>query len=353
MRVYYVVKNWYNMINSYVYWEKRSYSLEQKYIALIDCDCFFVSCERVLNPDLQNKAVCVTSGDRGCVIARSKEAKEMGIPMGHPLFMAIRDFPNCTYISANHTDYGRISQNVMSILHSISPTVEIYSIDEAFVDLTGLSKLYKMNYYKLANYIRTRILEETGIPVSIGISRTKSLAKLASDKAKNINSHICISGKCSIPKLLKRTSIDEIWGIGRKLAPKLSGHGIKTAYDYVQKNDEWLKKRFGKTGLELKYELMGRLILPISTERKSPKSISDSRAFPEFSSDLNYIKNEFMIHTHAVCRKLRRYNCKCGTVGVMLRTKDFKVFYKKTNTEHPINFEFEISQTAMPLLEKL
>lgn len=351
--VYYVVRNWYNMVNRTAYWAKRRYYLEQKYIALVDCDSFFVSCERTLNSDLQNKAVCVTSGERGCVIARSKEAKEMGIPMGHPLFMAKNDFPNCIYISANHANYGEISNKIMSILRQISPTVEVYSIDEAFVDLTGLSKLYKMNYYNLAVHIRKKILEETGIPVSIGVSRTKALAKLASDKSKNMASHICITGKRGITKLIKETGIEEIWGIGRKLAPRLKGYGIRTAYDYVQKNDLWLKSRFGKTGLELKYELMGNLIYPIVSERKPPKSISDSRAFPEFSNDLNYIKNELMIHIHNACRKLRRCNCKCGTIGVMLRLKDFRVSYSKVNVDHPINFEFEISQWAFPVLESL
>lgn len=352
-RVYYVVLSWYNMINSYNYWTKRGYILNQKYIALVDCDSFFVSCERTLNPDLCGKAVCVTSGERGCVIARSKEAKEMGIPMGHPLFMAKRDFPNCIYISANHANYGEISNKVMSVLREFSPTVEVYSIDEAFVDLTGLSRLYKKNYYDLAQYIREKILTETGIPVSIGISRTKALAKLASDKAKNIDSHICTAGKCGIQKLLKQSSIDEIWGIGRRLAPKLRGHGIRTAYDYIQKNDIWLKSRFGKNGLELKYELMGNLINKVSTEKKLPKSISDSRAFPEFSKDLDYIKNELMIHIHAACRKLRKNGCKASSIGVMLRTKDFVVYFDKGNTEHPIDFEFEISQTAFPILERL
>lgn len=327
--------------------------MEQKYIALIDCDSFFVSCERTLNPELNGKAVCVTSGERGCVIARSREAKEMGIPMGQPLFMASRDFPDCIYITANHADYGRISKSVMEILKQISPTVEVYSIDEAFVDLTGLSKLYKMNYYKLAKYIREKILNETGIPVSIGISRTKPLAKLASDKSKNMDSHICIAGKCGINRLLKQTSIDEVWGIGRKLSPKLRGHGIKTAYDYVLKNDLWLKSRFGKLGLELKYELLGNMINKVSNEKKLPKSISDSRAFSEFSSDLNYIKNELMIHVHAVCRKLRRCNCKCKTVGLFLRTKDFKIYSDKTQLEYPVNFEFDISQALFPLLENL
>lgn len=327
--------------------------MEQKYIALIDCDSFFVSCERKLNPELNGKAVCVTSGERGCIIARSKEAKEMGIPMGHPLFMAKRDFPKCIYISANHANYSEISHQVMSVLKEISPTVEVYSIDEAFVDLTGLSKLYKMNYYDLAKYIKEQVWEKVEIPVSIGVSRTKALAKLASDKAKNTESHICIAGKLGIPRLLSETSIDEIWGIGRKLAPKLRGHGIKTALDYVRKNDIWLKSRFGKTGLELKYELMGNLINKVSTQKTLPKSISDSRAFSDFSNDLNYIKNELMTHIHAACRKLRKVGCKCGTIGVMLRTKDFRVFYDKTNLEYPVNFEFEVAEKAYPLLESM
>ena len=325
---------------------------EQKYIALVDCDSFFVSCERKLNRELEGLAVCVTSGDRGCVIARSREAKQMGIPMGQPLFMAKKEHPECIYINANHANYGEISAEVMAILKEISPTVEIYSIDEAFVDLTGLSKLYKMNYYELAKYIRAQIWEKVHIPVSIGVSRSKALAKLASDKAKNYDDHICIAGKCGITKLIKETSIDEVWGVGRRLAPKLKGHGIKTAYDYIQKNDVWLKSRFGKLGLELKYELMGNLINKVSNEHKLPKSIMDSRAFAEFSSDLNYIKNELMIHIHAACRKLRKAGCKCETIGVMLRTKDFKVYYNKTNLPQT-NFEFEISDSAFPLLEEI
>lgn len=335
------------------YWEKKSLMGEQKYIALVDCDSFFVSCERKLNRDLEGKAVCVTSGDRGCVIARSREAKQMGIPMGQPLFMAQKEFPDCIYINANHANYGEISSEVMSILKEFSPTVEIYSIDEAFVDLTGLSKLYKMNYYDLAKHIREAIWEKAHIPVSIGVSRSKVLAKLASDKAKNLDDHICIAGKCGITKLIKETSIEEIWGIGRKLAPKLKGHGIRTAYDYVQKNDIWLKSRFGKLGLELKYELMGNLINKVTNESKLPKSIMDSRAFAEFSSDLNYIKNELMVHIHAACRKLRKCGCKCGTIGVMLRTKDFRVYYEKVNLPLPTNFEFEISDAAFPILEEI
>ena len=335
------------------HWKTRGLMTEQKYIALIDCDSFFVSCERKLNPKLNAKPVCVVSGERGCVIARSIEAKEMGIPMGHPLFMAKKDFPKAIYINANHYNYAQISEQVMTFLKNFSPTVEVYSIDEAFVDLTGLSKLYRKNYYDLAKYIRDEIAQQIGIPVSVGVSRTKALAKLASDKSKTTEDHVYIAGKQGLIKLLKTSEIGEIWGIGRRLEPKLRGHGIYTAYDYIQKSDSWLKSRFGKLGLELKYELMGNMINKISTEIQLPKSIMDTKSFPEFSTDLNYLKNELMIHIHSACRKLRRADCKCGTIGVIIKTKDFRTYLEKFNLEHRTNFEFEISEYAMPILEKL
>ena len=341
------------MINLDKHWKDRGLMTEQKYIALIDCDSFFVSCERKLNPKLNAKPVCVVSGSRGCVIARSIEAKEMGIPMGHPLFMAEKEFPKAIYINAKHYEYAQISNQVMSLLKNISPLVEVYSIDEAFVDLTGLSKLYKKNYYKLARYIRDLVAQEVGIPVSIGVSRTKTLAKLASDKSKTTEHHVCIAGKQGLIKLLKTTEIGEIWGIGRRLEPKLRGHGIYTAYDYVQKNDVWLKSRFGKLGLELKYELLGNQINKISTKIQPPKSIMDTKSFPEFSTDLNYLKNELMIHIHSACRKLRRADYKCKTIGVIIKTKDFQTIFEKIDLEHATNFEFEISEYAIPILEKL
>ena len=236
---------------------------------------------------------------------------------------------------------------------NFSPLVEVYSIDEAFVDLTGLSKLYKKNYYELARYIRDLVAQEVGIPVSVGVSRTKTLAKLASDKSKTTEHHVCIAGKQGLIKLLKTTEIGEVWGIGRRLEPKLRGHGIYTAYDYVQKNDVWLKSRFGKLGLELKYELLGNQINKISTKIQPPKSIMDTKSFPEFSTDLNYLKNELMIHIHSACRKLRRADCKCKTIGVIIKTKEFQTIFEKIDLEHATNFEFEISEYAIPILEKL
>lgn len=326
---------------------------EQKYIALIDCDCFFVSCERRFNPDLKDKAVCVVSGERGCVISRSKEAKDMGIPMGQPLFMAKEQFPNCIYINANHSIYAQCSDEVMAVLKELVPKVEVYSIDEAFADLTGLAKFYKKNYYQLAKFIRKEILTRTNIPVSIGVSRSKTLAKLASDKSKNKASHICIVGKQHITGFLKSTDVSEVWGIGRKISSKLGCYCIHSAFDYVQKNDVWLKTRFGKNGLEVKYELLGNLINKVSDEVSVPKSISDTKSFPEFTSDYNYLKNELMIHIHNACRKLRQANCNCFEVGLILKTKDFQTYYLKTESKSSINFEFEVSDLVFPLLKEI
>lgn len=325
----------------------------QKYIALIDCDSFFVSCERKLNPELKGIPVAVVSGERGCVISRSKEAKMLGLPMGIPLFQAVEKFPECIYISANHYAYTKISKQVMNILKDFSPNVEVYSIDEAFVDFTGLTKLYKKNYFKLARELQKRIADEVDIPVTIGISRSKTLAKLASDKAKNTSARIAVIGKCGIHHLLEFTEIQEVWGIGRKLGVRLRGLGVRTALDFINKDDKWVKSKFGKNGLTSKAELSGIMVSPISNEVELPKSISDTKSFLEFSSDLQFLKNELSIHIHESCARLRKIDCKCATIGVLLKTKDFRTLYSKVQLDIPTDFEFEISRAAFPLLTEM
>ena len=325
----------------------------QKYIALIDCDSFFVSCERKLNPELKGLPVSVVSGERGCVISRSREAKALGIPMGIPLFQAVEKYPECIYISANHYAYTKISQKVMEILKNSSPNVEVYSIDEAFVDFTGLTKLYKKNYYKIAYDLQQKILNEVDIPVTIGVSKTKTLAKLASDKAKNTSSRIALIGKSSIQTLLKYTDIQEVWGIGRKLGTKLRGLGVRSGFDYINKDDNWIKNKFGKNGLSVKAELMGIIVSPISNEIELPKSISDTKSFLEFTSDIQFLKNELAIHIHETCSRLRKIDCKCSIIGVLLKTKDFRTLYSKIQLQVPTNFEFEITKNAYPELENM
>ena len=325
----------------------------RKYIALVDCDSFFVSCERKLNPELNGLPVSVVSGERGCVIARSREAKQLGVPMGIPLFQAVEKYPKCLYIPANHYAYTKISKMVMSVLKDFSPNVQIYSIDEAFVDFTGLTKLYKKNYYELGIELQKRVWEAVNIPVTIGVSTSKTLSKLASDKAKNTPSRVALAGNKTRINLLRRTEIDEVWGIGRKLGAKLRGYGIKTAYDYTLRDDAWIQKRFGKNGLVTKAELTGMMISPISDEAELPKSISDSKSFLEFTSDLTFLKNELSIHIHSCCKRLRKINCKCLTIGVLLKTKDFRTYYEKADLDLPLDFEFDISKTAFEILQKI
>lgn len=327
--------------------------VKQKYLALVDCDSFFVSCEQKRNTNLKGQPVCVLSNNDGCVISRSKEAKKMGIKMGEPFFMAKNDHPKAIYITADHEYYKEVSNHIMSILKNFSPFVQIYSIDEAFIDLTGLTRLYKQNYYKLAKHLRSKILEEVDIPVSIGVSSTKTLSKLASDKAKNISDGIYLIGKQKIKKELRHTNIEEIWGIGRRLTKNLKRHGVLTAEELVEKTDKWLDSKIGIHGIEMRHELLGEMVSTVTNEVKAPKSIQNTRAFGMFTNDFNFIKNELNKHIHTSCRKLRKYETKCLQIGVMLRTKDFRVFYTKQDLITPTDFELEISNLAINLLKEI
>lgn len=322
-------------------------------IALVDCDSFFVSCEQKVNPELKGKPVCVMSARGQCVISRSKEAKALGIRMGMPYFQVEGKMKEATFINASHDLYGNVSREVMSILKEFSPNVEVYSIDEAFVDLTGLERLYKKNYLEIAEMIRKEIKERVDIPVSIGVSSTKSLAKLASDKAKKLEEGVFLIGSRKILPVLEKTSIDEIWGIGRNLSALLRKNGILTAYELVKQSDIWLNKQIGIRGLEMKHELLGEMVSPISNEIKLPKSIQKTSAMAKFTSDKEYIKNSLNYHIHRACVKLRRLNAKCHGIGLMLRTKDFKVYYDKRVLNQATSFELEISDIIFEMLEDM
>ena len=326
----------------------------KKVIALVDCDSFFVSCEQKVKPELKGQAVCVLSGHGQCVISRSREAKRLGIPMGIPTFKMTKEMKKATLITASHDLYSEISHEVMNVLKSISPKVEQYSIDEAFVDLTGLERLYKRNYLELAQMIREEVLDKVDIPVSIGVSTSKTLAKLASDKAKNIDGGVFVVGEKKIQPLLKIISIDEIWGIGHNLSRLLHQNGVLNAYELVQKEDSWLDKKIGIRGLEMKHELLGEMVSEVDETFKLPKSIQNTSAFGIFTSDLDYIKNQLNYHIHTSCKKLRKLNLKCSGISVMLRTKvDFKVFVEKITISHSTCYEWEISDIAFKLLEKI
>ncbi len=322
-------------------------------IALVDCDSFFVSCEQAANPELKGKPVCVMSARGQCVISRSKEAKRLGIRMGMPYFQIEGQMKKAIFINANHELYSQMSQKVMSVLKTFSPKVEIYSIDEAFIDLTGLERLYHRNYLEIAKMIREEIQIKADIPVSIGLSSSKTLAKLASDKAKNLDEGVYLIGSRKIIPVLEKTSIDEIWGIGKNLSAMFRKNGILTAYELVSQDDLWINKQIGIHGLEMKHELLGEMVSPVSDEVKLPKSIQKTSALAKFTSDKNYLKNSLNYHIHRACVKLRKINAKCKGVSIFLRTKDFKVFCEKKVLNKSTDFELEISDIVFELLDKV
>lgn len=326
--------------------------MKECFIALVDCDSFFVSCEQALNPDLLGKPVCVTSNNNGCIVARSREAKKLGIKMGMPYFMAKKEFPQGIYIPGNLQTYKDFSRKIMAILRDFSPTVQVYSIDEAFVELSGLKRLHKENYLGIAEQIRGKIKADVGVNVSIGVSKSKVLAKLACEKAKDEHTTgIYLIGQGKIPQVLKSTKVQEIWGIGRQTALLFNRWGILSCDELVKKSDEWLKSNAGKRGVELKHELLGECVDRVVSAKRIPKSIQNTRSFPKFTNDINYIKNALNIHIHNSCTKMRHFKGKCKTIGVMLRTKDFLVYSDKKNLESLTNFELEISRMALKLLD--
>lgn len=324
-------------------------------IALIDCNNFFVSCEQLMNPLLANRPVCVLSNNDGCVIARSKEAKEMGIPMGYPLFKAKKEFKNVIYISRNFGLYHDISNRVIMKLMSYTPDVEQYSIDEAFLDLSGLKKLYRCSYEKIVTKIKNEIETEIGIPVSIGLAPSKTLAKLACEKAKKDTTlkGICRIRHREIDEILKKTYIEDVWGIGKNTAALFHKYGIYKCSEITKQNEFWLKKIWGKRGLELKMELTGISAYPVNSKIEPPKSIQKTSAFGNFTSDKEYIKASLHYHSHQVCSKLRKLGLQTEIVFVMLRTKDFRVFTEKIVLPEPSDSEFLINQYADRLFEKI
>jgi len=328
-------------------------------IVLIDCNNFFVSCEELYDPALKGKPVCVLGNNDGCVVARSNPAKDLGIAMGMPYFIAKKKFPNAIYLSGNLSKYKEISKKIMAKLSDFTPNVEVYSIDEAFLDITGCERLFKTSYFEITKLIKKTIKNEIGIDVSVGLSTTKTLSKLASEIAKSkIRRHTDESGVYEINEenrveILRNTSIDEIWGIGRNLNKTLRRHNIRTAFDYTALPDDFLKRNLGKIGLDLKEELLGNSINPVSYENALPKSISRTLSFRNFTDDKSVIKNALNSHLHNVCIELRKYNLTSSVVTVMLRTKDFRIFTNKITLPEPFDSEFEVNQKIYALLDEI
>lgn len=326
--------------------------MKDKFIALVDGNNFFAGCEVFKNPNLKGKPVCVLSNNDGCVIARSNEAKKLGISMGMPYFMAKKQFPEAVYLSADFSLYRNLSERMMAYLENFSDKIDVYSIDEAFLDVTGVDKFFNTDYKTLAALMKREIEENVGVNVSVGIANSKILAKIATHKAKSLSGSYYIN-KSAIRFDLQNLPVEEIWNVGKNTARTLKAFGIFTAEQILDVEDNFFKSRFGKRGLELKYELSGMSVIPLTGIVEKPKSIQRTRAFPEFSSQKNYILSELDLHLHSVCKKLRENSLECQFVGVMLRTKDFRVIYRCVKLDYPTNSELVVKPVVMAVFNEI
>ena len=254
--------------------------------ALVDCNNFFVSCERVFRPELEGKAVVVLSNNDGCVVSRSNESKAMGIKMCTPFFKVkhLVDEGLLTACSSNYSLYGDLSNRVMSILADAAPHIEIYSIDEAFLHLDGISP---EDIPALCSNLVAKVKKWVGVPVSIGVAPTKTLAKIASHFAKTYKGY---KGVCMMEtedkrlKALSLTPIDDVWGVGRKLAPKMHAWGIESARDFTERPKGWVADKLGVNGLRMWEELNGTPCVAEETDERR-KSICTSRSFADMIED--------------------------------------------------------------------
>ena len=293
--------------------------------ALVDCNNFFVSCERVFRPQLEGKAVVVLSNNDGCVVARSNESKAMGIKMGTP-FYQVRDMVKAGRLiacSSNYTMYGDLSSRVMSILAEAVPRIEIYSIDEAFLCMDGMSP---EKIEGISRELVAKVRKWVGIPVSIGIAPTKTLSKIASHFAKKYPGY---RGVCRIDseekrlKALSLTPIREVWGVGRKLSVSMEQKGIRTALDYVQRPEEWIRKNYMLHGVRTWLELRGQVCVEEELPEKR-RSICTSRSFPGMITDRSEIAARVADFAAKCAQKLREEHSAARQVYVVLYTNRFR-----------------------------
>ena len=295
-------------------------------IALVDCNNFYASCERVFNPSLNGRPVVVLSNNDGCVIARSGEAQKAGIDMGVPAFKVAELFKrnNVAVYSANFALYGDMSRRVMSVLSQFTPNQEIYSIDECFLHLSGIQE--DLRQYGLA--IKDRVMQWPSIPVGIGIAPTKSLAKIANRIAKKYPSQ---TGGCHVIdteekrlKALKWIPVGDLWGVGRSSQRKLYAAGITKAIDFVQMPESWVRKNMTITGVKLQRELNGIDSLELIDETEKSKSFSVTRTFEKEYETFDEVKERVITFASLAATKMRGQDSHCKRIQIFIQTNFFK-----------------------------
>lgn len=305
---------------------------------LMDCNNFYASCERVFNPSLNGRPVVVLSNNDGCVIARSNEAKALGIPMGAPAYQIkeLVEKHGVAVFSSNYTLYGDMSARVMSILSSLVPDIEVYSIDEAFVNLDGVK-----DYQSLGTTIVNKVYKGTGIPVSLGIAPTRTLAKMANKFAKKYPAYkrvCCIDTDEKREKALRLFEIGDVWGIGRRQAAKLEKEGVKTAYDFTQLPGSWVRKYMTVVGERTWKELRG---IPCITENITPrKQICTSRSFGQMIESIEQMDEAVSTFAATCAKKLREQKGYAVSLHVFIITNRFREdlpqYWKSVSVNLPV-----------------
>jgi DNA polymerase V len=295
--------------------------------ALVDCNNFYASCERAFQPQFNNVPVAILSNNDGCFISRSDEAKKLGLPMAAPAFK-YRKFcedQGIKVFSSNYPLYGDMSTRVMNILGTFTPDMEVYSVDEAFLKFDGF-KNYDFEAY--GREIQQTVQKCTGIPISIGIAPTKALAKVANKIAKKLKSRTggvyVIQSEERRIKALKWTKIETVWGIGHGNLKRVQTQNVKTAYDFTQLSDEWVRKQMAIIGLRLKKDLQGIPTLDLDDDTRDKKAIATTRSFESTYSDMENIKERISTFASSCAEKLRNQGSSCNLIVVFLRSDRHK-----------------------------
>ena len=309
------------------------YTTKKNKIALVDCNSFYVSCERLFNPKIQKKAVVVLSNNDGCVISRSREAKDLGIKMGEPYFK-VKELVKKNKVevySSNYALYGDISRRVMKVLKTFSPKVEIYSIDEAFIDLSFIDEKGAEDY---GREIRSRVLKWTGIPTSVGIASTKTLSKVANHIAKKEKAGVICLNK-NIDERLKKFPIEDVWGVGKQLSKFYHKNNISNAYDLKNVSNTWVKKGTNVLGAKTAMELRGIPCIDLQIDQEKRKNCCVSRSFGRKVKDLNELEESVITHCLNAAEKIRADDQIAKTITVFIRTSPFdknRRYYSNSKT---------------------
>lgn len=316
-------------------------------IAHLDADAFFASVEQALEPSLRGKPV-VTGQERGIIACANYEAKALGIKRGIPLFQARRLCPSLVILPSDYETYSLFSRRMFEIMRRYTPLVEEYSIDEAFADITGMRQVFRCSYEDIARRMQEDIHRELGITVSVGLSLSKSLAKICS-KFRKPRGFTAVPGRY-IHLLLQKTPLEKVWGFGPSTVSLLEKHGLRTAYDFVMRQEGWAAKLLHKPGREMWHELRGDPVWKVSTEPKlTYATIVKSKTFTPPSTDKDFVYARLIRNAESAFIKARRHKLRARAIGIVLRRQDFRHDGLEAKLTRPTSATME----AMPLIREL